>query len=62
MRTGAVDMPRYDKYIVGKKDLRLVNGKHIDTRRYKAMKKGIVVWWVKSKDYTGIIEPFIKKN
>ena len=28
----------------------------------KAMKKGIVVWWVKSKDYTGIIEPFIKKN
>ena len=35
MRTGVVDMPRYDKYIVGKKDLRLANGKHIDTRRYK---------------------------
>ena len=35
MRTGVVDMPRYDKYIVGRKDLRLANGKHIDTRRYK---------------------------
>ena len=28
----------------------------------KATKKGIKVWWVRSKDNIGIIEPFIKKN
>ena len=35
MRTGVVDMPRYDKYIVGKKHLRLADGEYVDRRRYK---------------------------
>ncbi len=35
MRKGVIDMPRYDKYIVGKAHKRMTKGNYVDSRRYK---------------------------